>query len=76
MVTLAERIALRHRLRLAVEAVAGAEQKLSDDDGTAALLDAETAMELAARDLVNAVDDLPPGARPKDWELTPDGRTA
>jgi hypothetical protein len=48
---------LRHERRLA-----------SDSPGIAKLRHAEDALALSARDLTNALDDLPPGDQPKGWD--------
>lgn len=68
-----ERIAWRHALiGIALEVLA-AEHSLSDDEtSTGKLLDAEERLDLAARDLTNCVDDLPPTAWPRGWRTTPD----
>ena len=56
---------MRHVLALLL-----AENSIADDPkAAAATVRSETDLELAARDLTNAIDDLPPLERPKGWTL-------
>ena len=55
-------------LRAALDVLC-AEHHLSDENASVAqLADAERSMAIAARDLVNAIDDLAPGQQPRGWE--------
>jgi hypothetical protein len=72
----ARKEALQRVITIAADIIA-AERHIADDPRAAGLLPKlETALELACRDLVNAVDDLPPVERPKGWATTPDGELA
>jgi hypothetical protein len=58
---------VRHAL-----SVAAWERSLADNPKAAgALLKAESALELACRDLTNSVDDSPPRDRPDGWDRVP-----
>jgi hypothetical protein len=55
----------------------GIERHLHDRSSAAGrLTGAQDAFYLACRDLTNALDDAPPDARPRNWALDPEGRTA
>lgn len=72
-----EVIAWRERVTVAVLELLTAERRLSDESASMAdLAAAERALDLAARDLTSAIDELPPRDRPKGWERDADGRTA
>jgi hypothetical protein len=67
---LADVIQYREALTRAVLDMLAAERRLSEDNASVlALRDAETAISLAARDLTNAVDDLPEKHHPRGWEV-------
>lgn len=60
-------LARQEVLRAALDVLA-AEHHLADDSASVTRLqDAEDAMAIAARDLTNAIDELPPRQRPKGW---------
>lgn len=64
----AERLDAREKvIRCALEVVA-TERRLADEDGSVTALDAaETALELACRDLTAVVSELTPQDQPKGW---------
>lgn len=67
---LADVITCREALTRAVLDMLAAERRLSEDNASVvALRDAETAISLAARDLTNAIDDLPEQQHPRGWEV-------
>lgn len=62
-------------IRAAIQCLAAEHaEESADADAQAEYSDERLA--IAARDLTNATDDLPPAERPIGWETTPDGRTA
>ena len=66
-----EELALRHYQYEAAQIM------LADYNGRVSDVNkAEDALMLAARNLANAVDDMPPDRRPKGWALTLDAETA
>jgi signal transduction histidine kinase len=69
------RLKARERLVCAALTLDLAERSLTAG-GMRAVNRAEDALELAARDLTNAVDEVPPVARPKGWALDAEGETA
>jgi hypothetical protein len=71
------RLEARDRVRRHVLEVLVLESRLAFDDRAAGkLAKAEEALEVACRDLVNAVDESLPLDRPKGWALGPGGVTA
>lgn len=78
----AVRIAARERIVREALALMLAERSLGEDlrcpgpGGMQAVNKAEDALDLAARDLVNAINDLPPAERPKHWAADPEAATA
>lgn len=67
----------REALLTAAVDLLGTERHLADKSSAASRLTAiQDAFYVAARDLVNAMDDAPPDARPRGWALDPEGRTA
>lgn len=52
------------------------ERDLPSGRAAKSISDLDQAFYLACRDLTNVIDDLPPGRRPRGWELEPEGRLA
>jgi hypothetical protein len=68
MSSLSELIPIRERVVSAALKVVLFERAISDDSTSLnAVLKAEHELAIAARDLTNAIDDLPPGKHPKGW---------
>jgi hypothetical protein len=71
------RLGAHEKVIKAVLDILALERCLADvPDAVDALMTATDTLELACRDLTNAVDDSPARERPRDWALNPDGRTA
>ena len=72
MSNLPELIPIRERVIEAALKVVLFERSISDEPSSLnAVLKAEHQLAIAARDLTNAIDDLPPGRHPKGWATTP-----
>ena len=62
----------RRKLGARVLVLLNAELTVGDDDeGSVRALQASDEVDLAARDLVNAIDDAPPSQHPPGWETNP-----